>query len=383
MLAVAAVGLGHDALALGDRHAQVQQAVAHHQVVAQPTLAVAHRPAQHRGHAQVALDPGRQAQVAALDLDPVDQVGQHGQLDAGLAQRRQDLLDVAQEQPVGPHHQDALALEGEAVGVEQVGGPVQRHHGLARARTPLHHQHAGHLGPDDLVLLALDGGDDVAELPRTRGLEGRHQGPVPGDGGVPVVEAEPRRGVAEQLVLDVEQRAAPGGEVATAGQAHRFAPGGPVEGLGHRSPPVDDHRLLVLVADRDAADVEGRGVVLAVDAPEAQRGVAQLELGEPLEHGVPDDVALEARLLGAAPTHLDHRGHAGGRLPRRLEAGVGPIDVGLLGIEIGMCCHGLLRGRPPRGMPDGEGPPRGTDHATGAGDPTCTRRTGDVPAWRP
>ena len=105
------------------------------------------------------------------DADVGHEVGQHGQLDAGLAERRQHLLDVAEEQPVGPDHQHALALEREPVRVEQVGGAVQRHDGLAGARAALHHEHAGQRGPDDLVLLALDGGDDVAEAAGAGRLE--------------------------------------------------------------------------------------------------------------------------------------------------------------------------------------------------------------------
>ena len=104
------------------------------------------------------------AVVVAPDARPVgDEVGEHGQLDAGLAQRRQHLLDVAEEQAVGPDDEHALALEREPVGVEEVGGAVQGDDGLAGARAALHDEHAGQLGADDLVLLALDGGDDVAE----------------------------------------------------------------------------------------------------------------------------------------------------------------------------------------------------------------------------
>ena len=88
-----------------------------------------------------------EADVAAPHAHVVDQVGQHRQLDAGLAERRQHLLDVAEEQAVGPDDQHALALEREAVRVEEVGGPVQRHDGLAGAGTALHHQHAGQRRP--------------------------------------------------------------------------------------------------------------------------------------------------------------------------------------------------------------------------------------------
>ena len=93
------------------------------------------------------LTRAREAPVVGPDAHVGHEVGQHGQLDAGLAERRQHLLDVAEEQPVGPDHQHALALEREAVRVEQVGGAVQGHHRLAGARAALHDEHAGQRRP--------------------------------------------------------------------------------------------------------------------------------------------------------------------------------------------------------------------------------------------
>ena len=83
--------------------------------------------------------------------------------------------------------------------------------------------------------------------------------PVTSRSPVVVGHAEAGEGVAEELVLDRQQLAASGGEVTAAGEAHGLAAGGPVEGLGDRGPPVDDDGLLLGVADRDAADVEGLG----------------------------------------------------------------------------------------------------------------------------
>jgi hypothetical protein len=61
------------------------------------------------------------------------------------------------------------------VGVEQVRRPVQRHRGLAGARPALDHQHARQVGPDDPVLLALDGLHDVAHPAGPAGVEGGQQ----------------------------------------------------------------------------------------------------------------------------------------------------------------------------------------------------------------
>ena len=69
------------------------------------------------------------------EADVGHEVGEHDLLDSGLAERRQDAFDVAQEDPVRPDDEDALVLEREAVGVQQVGGPVEGDHRLAGAGT--------------------------------------------------------------------------------------------------------------------------------------------------------------------------------------------------------------------------------------------------------
>ena len=232
-------------------HDQVLEAVGHPERRPQRALAVADRRADDVDHPEVTLDPGDLLGVEPDHPDVGHQVGEHGDLDARLAERRQDLLDVGEEHPVRAHDQHALALEREPMGVEEVGGPVQRHHRLAGARTALHDDDPGQLRADDLVLFHLDGGDDVGELARPRLLERRDQRAVALD--LALVERLGRR--AEQLVVDAEQDAPAAGEVTTPPQTHRIAPGRPVEGLGDRSPPVDDHRVAVLVGHGEAADV--------------------------------------------------------------------------------------------------------------------------------
>ena len=197
-------------------------------------------------------------------------------LTPGLAQGREHLLDVAQEERVGPDHEHALALEREAVRVEQVGGAVQGHRGLAGAGAALDDEHAGEGGADDLVLLALDGADDVAHVARA-GLAERGQqraraaqdhavGEQALAGGVAVVPPHRRGrrrcgrlpgGVDEVLVLESDHRTAAHGQVAAPGQALGVEAGGPVEGLGHGGAPVDDERLVVGARDGQAPDVEG------------------------------------------------------------------------------------------------------------------------------
>ena len=110
--------------------------------------------------------------------------------------------------------------------------------------------------------------------------------------------------LAEQLVLEAEDRATFDGEVTPAKQTHRLPPRCSIERLGDRRPPVDDHWFRVLVGDRQPADVEAlraaRLLGTAVDAAEHQRGVAEIELVETLDEGLVEGIALEPSLHRAA-----------------------------------------------------------------------------------
>jgi hypothetical protein len=76
-----------------------------------------------------------------------------------------------------PDDEHAAAGEPVAVGVEQVRDPVQRDGGLARPGAALDHDGARQRQTDDLVLLGLDGGDDVAHAgPARRGEGGEERG---------------------------------------------------------------------------------------------------------------------------------------------------------------------------------------------------------------
>ena len=59
-------------------------------------------------------------------------------------------------------HQDTTATTVQTrIGVQQVGRPVQRHHRLAGAGTPVDDQGATRGGTDDGVLVGLQGGQHV------------------------------------------------------------------------------------------------------------------------------------------------------------------------------------------------------------------------------
>jgi hypothetical protein len=250
-----------DARRVGGAQAQVARPERHRDVVAQRSLAVGHGLVDDVGHARVALDARHGGGLDAAHPHVGHEVGEDDLLDAGLAERRQHPLDVPEEHPVRPDDEHALVLEREAVRVQEVRGPVERDDGLAGAGAALHHQHAGVRRPDDLVLLGLDRGDDVAEGARAPALDRREQRAVPPQSGSvglgePLVVADTEMALAEQLVLDAEQLRALDGEVSTAGKPHGLATGRAVERLGDGGAPVDHDGIARLVGHREAADVE-------------------------------------------------------------------------------------------------------------------------------
>lgn len=212
----------------------------------------------------------------------------------------------------------------------------------------LHDEHPRQWRADDLVLLALDRRDDVAELSRAGFLECGDEGTLADDGArLELVACLP-----EELVVDAAQHPTGRGEVAPPDQAHRFAARGAVERLGHGGAPVDDDRLRRRVGHGDASDVEAvafqasrrrrTGFVGSelIDPAEAERLVADLGLGEPLVGLLDHDVAFVPGLEGAAGTGLHLGAHGAGLFASAFEAGVGVVDVRLLCFQFGIRGHG-------------------------------------------
>ena len=216
---------------------------------------------------------------------PGEEVRDGGQHDRVLAERGQHLADVTEERRVGSDDQHAALLELGAVVVEQVGGTVQGHRGLAGTGAALHDHDPGLVGADDPVLLGLDGGDDVGHPPGARRLHRGQQGGLtrrPDRGG------GRRRGhlgvgQVEELVADRLDGPAAGPDVPPAPHAQRVGRGGDVERPGRRRPPVHQQLLVLALVVEDAhpADVH-RLAVLPVEAAEAEpvlRGIERLHGG--------------------------------------------------------------------------------------------------------
>ena len=158
-------------------------------------------------------------------------VGRRRQHDPVLAERRHDVLDVAQERRRRPDEEDRAGQAG-PLGVQQVRGPVERHRRLAGARRPLDDRHAGAGATDHDVLLRLDRGHHVLHAAGPRRVE-RGQQRTLADEGQPGLA---RGADVEHLVLEPDQLAVrangsgvaarrPWGRAATPGRtARRRAP---------------------------------------------------------------------------------------------------------------------------------------------------------------
>ena len=125
--------------------------------------------------------------------------------------------------------EDAARLVAAAVAVEQVGGPVQGDDGLARAGPAGDLGDAAGAGPDRLVLVALDRGDDVAHPGAAAAGERGHERAVADDDEVV------RRLGDHEVVLDADDVGALAAQHPAAQHAHRLDRRGPVEGRGGRA----------------------------------------------------------------------------------------------------------------------------------------------------
>ena len=175
--------------------------------------------------------------------------------------------------------------------------------GLARAGSALHGEELVQGGPDDLVLLGLNGGDDVEHLARASPLELGQQrvaAAQPGGRGL-VTDA------AEEVVGHSDDGAAVDHDLATPGQPQGILGAGPVEGDGHRGPPVDHHGIRTRSSSTWRRPMCQRRALLLVDAPEEQRSRAVRQERDP---------AARVRRRSRGPGSRRRSGPAAGRSAR-------------------------------------------------------------------
>src|SRR5690348_14140376 len=126
------------------------------------------------------------------------------------------------------------------MGVQQVRGPVQPYGGLSGARCALYADRVLEFGADQLVLLRLDGGDDVPHRSDARAFYFGSEDAA--------LRAEFLTAV-EVLILEAGQLAFDEPEPPPSRDVLRIANAGPVERSGQRRPPVQHHRLPGVVGD--------------------------------------------------------------------------------------------------------------------------------------
>ena len=301
-------------------------------------LPVADRLLQHADHPLVALDHrGRVAGVRRVHAG--EQVAEGVQHDVGLAERREHLADVAQEGGVRADDEHAAALEDAAVGVEQVGGAVQRGDGLAGARAALDDEDAGQVGADHPVLLGLDGRDHVGHAPGARAAHRGDERRLAGQR-APVLVRQLVQ--VEDLVVDAGDLSASRINVAAADKADRIARRRGIKGPRGGRAPVNKLQLVIVVAQADSADVKSIPLFV-VGAAETQAALGQVELRQALRLLGRRDVPLESCLVGAARAALgaDTRQLAHAALSCPVEKAVHHRHVFLLGRNGGgIACRG-------------------------------------------
>jgi hypothetical protein len=149
-----------------------------------------------------------------------------------LAERGKHIPDVGEEGEVRAHDHDPAPGHLLLVRVQEVRHPVQADRGLAGAGRPLHAHGGRRAGPDDVVLLGLDRGDDVAHRAGAGPLDLVDEQVADGlqISFVRTVRGGCGRCIAlESLVFVGGERTAGETEPPPEGEAHRLGLAGPVE----------------------------------------------------------------------------------------------------------------------------------------------------------
>ena len=131
-----------------------------------------HRPLQHRGQPRVALEDGHLRRVDAADrVSPATSSSTVVWRTSTSPRAGSTAPMWSRKARLGPTTSTPAPEQPVAERVEQPRRPVQADRGLAGPRRPLHAYRRRGIGADDLVLLRLDRGDDVAHRADARSLD--------------------------------------------------------------------------------------------------------------------------------------------------------------------------------------------------------------------
>ena len=286
-------------------------------------LAGAQSAGQQLHHTDVALKPVNLFDVVGPHFDVGHQTGNRRKGDPRLAQRRQNVFNVVQEQGVGADDQNSLTLQRGAVGKEEVSGAVQRDGRLAGAGSTLHEQDAGQGVANDLVLLTLNRRHNVAHATgagpaqcgeqRARSAEGEttFDQAFFGRGALGSLgDVQFTIGVGEVLIFDAHHFPAANGHVTATREPERLNSRGAVEGFGDGGAPVDDERIEVVVGNGQATNVKRLAlaatvIVEVVDTAEEEGLVTNRELFEALQRGTHHHVSFDEVAGTTSRSHGD------------------------------------------------------------------------------
>ena len=154
---------------------------------------------------------------------------------------------------------------------------------------------------------------------------------------------------------------------------HRLAAGGPIEGLSDRRPPVDNDRILVAIPHPETPDVEPLAGASGSIRPKTRERSPRLSWVKRLTAPSTID-SLVAVLLGATPLRVVPLRDPSRASSRLIETGVGPVEMSLFGIEVGVT---FRHGNSFKGASNATGMPSRSDRP-GSGQ---ERRIGSLRSW--
>ncbi len=189
----------------------------------------------------------------------------------------------------------APAVTQARVGIQQVSGAVQGHHGLARTRAAVDDQSTGRSRADDGVLVGRDGGQHVPHPGRPAGAQAGDERRLVIQRGVPV---QPAR--SEHLIPVVTDLAARPPVPAAAGQPHRAGVGRCEERLRRRGTPVHQQPAARAVGQPQPPDIHRLRAARADHPPQAQVQAEAAQGTQPGGQPVNLQVPLQRPLAHAA-----------------------------------------------------------------------------------
>ena len=167
---------------------------------------------------------------------------------------------------------------------------MQRDHRFTGTGATFDDENAFQVVADNAILIALNGGDDVAHAAGAMALQGGEQGGLAGQ------LRRIDRVEIEDVVIEAQDAAFTVCRCRRRVTPYRSHRRGAVERLRRRRPPVDQQLLMLVIAQAQAADVEVLGVI-EIEPAEAQVALGGGQLGAAVLVELGERFALRRRLV--------------------------------------------------------------------------------------